>query len=419
MIRRRPAGASILVVNACAFLAIAANAVEDWNQWRGPSRNGVAPASPPLLSTWSAKGLKKLWQSEPVPGGKAGGYGCASIAGSFAYVFVHDPGPVKDPKATLSPSAVYRDVILCLDAADGKTVWKKEYPGQFTGDEETCASSTPAVIKGKVYVAGSKALYCLNARDGTDVWVSSPPEWGSTNSSPLVVDGLVVLQAGPKLGQAAFDAKTGKLVWNEKTVAASRGTNPSAAAWKKNGATYLICNNDKKTFCLEAKSGKVLWTVLGGGYGTPVVCGDLAVTAGGNRVLRMSPENAEEVWKQAGGFGCSAAVADGKVYVARSQKLFCIGLEDGKIFWAQAGDFCGRNYEEYTSPVLADGKLFMISDGGQTLCMVKALPDKFEQLGRMDKAGLGLATSPVVSGGRMYLRGEKAIVCYDLTKLAE
>ncbi|MCY3017699.1 MAG: PQQ-like beta-propeller repeat protein [Planctomycetota bacterium] len=407
-----------LIAVAAWAVCLAAGA-EDWNQWRGSGRNGIAAASPALLNAWSPKGLKKLWESEPVPGGRIGGYGCVSIAGGFAYVLLHDPGAVKNPKAPLTAGVVYKDVILCLRATDGTTVWKKEYPGQFTGDEETCASSTPTVVDGRVYVAGSKALYCLNAKDGTEAWVSSVPEWSSTNSSPLVVDGMAVLQAGPKLGEAAFDVSDGKKLWNEKKVAASRGTNPSTVAWKKDGKTCLVSNTDKETFCLEAKTGKILWTIAGGGYGTAAVCGDILVIGGGNCAYRMSADKAEELWKQTGGFGCSAVVADGRVYVARSQNLFCIGLTDGKILWKQKGNFCGRFFEEYTSPILADGKLFTVSDGGQALCMIKASPDKFEQLGRVEKAGLALATSPVVADGRMYLRGEKAIVCYDLTKAPE
>ena len=46
----------------------------EWNQWRGPTRDGVDPNSPPLLDTWPEKGPKLVWKSDiKVPNGRDGG----------------------------------------------------------------------------------------------------------------------------------------------------------------------------------------------------------------------------------------------------------------------------------------------------------------------------------------------------------
>jgi hypothetical protein len=61
----------------------------DWPQWRGPDRNGIAPASPKLLERWPTNGPSLLWKSEPIPSGTEGGCGSVTIAGGKAFVFVH------------------------------------------------------------------------------------------------------------------------------------------------------------------------------------------------------------------------------------------------------------------------------------------------------------------------------------------
>jgi hypothetical protein len=61
----------------------------DWPQWRGPSRNGVAPAGPRLLDVWPKDGPKLLWTSEPIASGVLGGCGSVTVAGGKAFVFVH------------------------------------------------------------------------------------------------------------------------------------------------------------------------------------------------------------------------------------------------------------------------------------------------------------------------------------------
>ena len=60
----------------------------DWNQWRGPDRNGYAPKGPELAGEWPKTGLKKLWDSEEkFPGGGHAGYGSVTVADGRLYFF--------------------------------------------------------------------------------------------------------------------------------------------------------------------------------------------------------------------------------------------------------------------------------------------------------------------------------------------
>src|SRR5437868_14798094 len=72
-----------------AVAAAALNPVSDWPQWRGPNRDGVAPASPKLLNIWPKEGPKQLWKSGPIPGSGEGGSGSVSVADGRAIVYVN------------------------------------------------------------------------------------------------------------------------------------------------------------------------------------------------------------------------------------------------------------------------------------------------------------------------------------------
>ena len=65
-----------------------AAAASDWPQWRGPLRNGIQPDGPPLAGQWPGKGLKKLWDSEPIPSDDDGGHGSVVAAGGRVYAAI-------------------------------------------------------------------------------------------------------------------------------------------------------------------------------------------------------------------------------------------------------------------------------------------------------------------------------------------
>src|ERR1035437_9547547 len=78
----------------CAMLAAAAFVTlsnrllaEDWPQWRGLDRNGIASQSQPLLDTFSKDTLKKLWTSEPIPSAMNGGWSSVVIVNGKAFVY--------------------------------------------------------------------------------------------------------------------------------------------------------------------------------------------------------------------------------------------------------------------------------------------------------------------------------------------
>jgi outer membrane protein assembly factor BamB len=159
---------------------------------------------------------------------------------------------------------IARDVVLCLDAETGEVLWRFEEPGYPSGRG---SSSTPAVANGRIYSALSEHLYCIDAETGKEIWRSPLTGRKGPASSPLVLGERVLLQQNHL---SAFDAASGKELWTNKDA---RGSNQSPAAWKN----IVLCNSSKTLVGVDADSGATLWTVPGGGDGTPVVHGDTVV----------------------------------------------------------------------------------------------------------------------------------------------
>jgi len=369
----------------------------DWNQWRGPNRDGTAPDSPPLAESWGPAGPPKLWASEKIMDGREDGLGSVSIAGGKTYVLLNWKPSPSAPAAPADP-AVPMLLIVCLDG-QGKTLWKREYPDP--------SNSTPCIVNGRCYAAGARTLYCLDANSGKEIW-KTPLKRKDVASSPLVADGVVVILGGRLMG---LDAKTGQPVWQANL----EGCNPSPVLWTFGGKKYVLCNTFQGLACVEATSGQVLWRTQGGGNGTVVVSDNIAILLGIGQKLglvayRLSAEKAEQRWSvPIMDRGSTPVIYKGCVYVVGANQAACYGLDKGDLKWQQ------KFQCEITSPLVADGKVFGLVENSNNLLMLRASPEKYELLGKF-LAGANICASPSICDGKLYLRAGSGVVCYDLRK---
>jgi len=306
-----------------------------------------------------------------------------------------------------------RDLVCCLDAETGKTVWKVDV--QARKEQEYGSSSTPAVAGGRLYIVTSAAvLTCLDAQTGKEIWKKQPFEKppGNPCSSVVVVDGVVIASGDETVG---LTAETGEVLWKAKGLAAA---NPSPVVWKTPDKTCVIVNSKKLT-CLETKTGKELWTAPGGGFSTPAVSGDFLAFILANKLvaLKLAPDKAEKLWEVPFAdeyasplvykdyvYAVGAAPRDGK-----QGRAVCVELKTGKVLW----DGVVAGGAQFSSPVLADGKLLAFA--GPSLCIIKASPEQYVPLasGKVNADGW---TSLALADGKVFFRSASRVVCYSLAK---
>jgi outer membrane protein assembly factor BamB len=324
---------------------------------------------------------------------------------------------------TVEKTAERADTVFCLDAATGKELWKKEFPGEgnttFGNYNWGGASPTPAIANGKCYAAGSAGVYCLSAKDGSVIW---QVKTGFTHSSPLVANGKVYAIVTPPVrtsnvwtdGQlTAFDAETGKLLWRQASV---KNTFNSVALWSHEGKSYVLAvAAGEALLCIDADTGAVAWksaeTFIAKSTATPVVVGDVAVVRG-SAAFRLTPQKAELLWKgQLGGcyYGGDPVVFQDFVYLASAYgEDRCLDLKTGAKKWDAKVEIFSE------APAAADGKIFLIY-GKREIGMIKASPEGFVELGHFAAVSpVSMFSSPAVAGGKLFVRLCDCVACYDL-----
>lgn len=292
------------------------------------------------------------------------------------------------------------DVILCLDAESGKEIWRFSVEGIPSGRS---SSSTPAVAEGKVFAALSTHLYCVDAVSGEKVWQSPLKGKKGPASSPLYHEGKVYLQQAPL---SAYDAASGRELWANKDVIT---TNSSPAVCKG-----IILANSKNTIVgIDASSGATLWSVAGGGDGTPVVSGDTFVVSsrheGKNLIAyQLTQTTPKELWSLdflARRYGSTPIIHNEHVYYLGSNRHLCVHLKSGETLWDK------ESSSEISSPLLADGKLLVYENKGGLALLIKATPHSYEPLGKA-KIGALHCASPAIVGQDLFLRTSKSVACF-------
>ncbi len=334
------------------------------------------------------------------------------------------------------------DVIVCMDAATGKTLWKTVFAEKGRnepGDKVGPVNNTPCLGDGKVFAMGSLGrVYALDAQTGKPLWevpnitgatFDSEPFNYSQANAPVYVDGVVVI-GNQRDTLHGFDAKTGAELWKLPGKSSSRAV-PSR--WTHQDKHYIISPTDK-IHCIEPRSGKVVWeTDYKGGAPGVSVSGDILVgltfgvkgepSSGPECVAwRMTPEKAERIWattvKADAGLH-APAVNDRYVVVCGAGATQLLGLTTGEVLAT------AELPEPLSAPqiVVAENLVFVApngSNGRSDFHVYGATPETFKLLGgwspphhHTSSLGGACMIFPVVEG-RMFIRGFDGIHCYDL-----
>jgi outer membrane protein assembly factor BamB len=401
-----------------AVLALSAGLsvrAEDWPCWRGPHRDGIS-REVGLLKEWPSDGPRQLWK--------------ADLAGGFSSVAVVDSRLFTQTREKSS------EVVLCLDAATGTEHWRYRYDcdygayQSFTGGgmprSRTGPRATPTVDRGRVYSLGATGiLLCLEAKTGKLVWRKDllqiagcdVPRHGYC-APPLVVGQRLYVQAGGTKGKAvaALDCKDGSVVWQ----ALDDPIGQASPVWAEVGGGQVIFFTGAGAVGVSAKDGKPLWrypwkTRHDLNIATPIVAdGKVFISSDygtGGAVFRIPDRgDPETVWKSKTmqNHFSTSVLFGGHLYGFSEDRLRCVDFQTGQIKWDRPG--LGRG-----SLVVADGHLIVLGDHGQ-LVLARATPVKYTPISRcqvFDRDNLTW-TVPVLSGGRLFVRHQNAVVALEV-----
>lgn len=408
---------------------------DDWPQYRGPNRDDVS-AETGLMATWPTAGPRLLWTYND-----AGiGYSGPAIVGDRLYT-LGDRGE--------------DELLIALDIPAGtsgnlKQAWAVKLGSKFDfkGNQWSAGPSSTPTVDGKLLYAlsGNGELVCVQAADGQEVWRKHLPSelqaqvnpigggpknlgWGFT-WSPLV-DGarLICTPGGPQGTVAALDKLTGKVVWQSGELT-EQAAYTSAMVAEIDGVRQYVVLTNQGLRGVAAKEGKLLWKhdhKLGTEViNSPMIHGSLihltVGTANGNDIIRLKRTGdvfaVEVVYtgnNLANHHGNVVRVGD-FIYGSGGRGGFvCQRVADGEIVWSERKIPTG-------AVTYADGRLYCYGENDGSLHLVEASSQAANILGRFKipqsstarKPSGKIWTPPVVANGRLWVRDQELIFCFDV-----
>ncbi|MGB2929106.1 MAG: PQQ-binding-like beta-propeller repeat protein [Desulfobacterales bacterium] len=387
----------------------------EWAQYRGPNRDGVA------ISNISIKAWPKGSQPYQVWKKFIGeGFSGIAIAGEqLITAFAEDNS----------------EFLGGFEKTTGREVWRTALGKMFVEEMGNGPRSTPTIDGDFAYILDSYGgLYCINIKSGKQIWkVSLTDEFEikqplrGFSTSPLILDETLIIHGGGK--NSAFiglDKTTGKTTWQTGESIAGHSSPFTAVINNVEQSVFTISRivekNGERQILDETVSlssnGKILWR----GPSLPQIIA-MPVFVPPNKVfISSSVENGclliqvlsdgkiETAWhnKEMRNHFNSSVYYKNHIYGFSSSTLKCLEAETAQRKWSSRGFGKG-------SLIIADEKLLVLSDRGK-LAMIEATQKGYNELAQAQVIEGKSWTSPTFSDGKIYLRNQKEMACYDLTK---
>jgi outer membrane protein assembly factor BamB len=381
-----------------------------WTGFRGPLRDGVYREQA-LLTTWPPEGLTPLWK-QPV----GGGYASFAIANGRAFTIEQRRG---------------QEVVTAYDVNTGRELWAHGWDGEFKewmgGDGPR---ATPSWADGRVYALGALGeLRCLDEASGELEWrvnilddnAAGNLPWGMA-ASPLVVDDLVVVLPGGPAGRSvvAYDSKTGARRWaalNDKQAYSA----PMLVTIE--GVRQILIITGTRLVAITPESGALLWE-----YPWPTMndinASQPVIVPPGNRVLLSSGYGHGaallEVTRSDGRFGTrlvwensrlknrfSTSIEHaGFIYGLDENIMTCLDAATGETKW-KAGRY------GHGQIVRVGDHVLVLTEEGE-LVLVKANPERLEEVARVPALQGKTWNHPAIDNGRLLVRNLAEMAAFDL-----
>jgi outer membrane protein assembly factor BamB len=403
---------------ALAVVTATAAAAADWPQWRGPQRDGKSPDAT-MLKSWPSGGPKLAWKAT----GLGAGYASVAVAGDRIYTAGDRGGD---------------NFVVALNRADGKEAWAAKLGrsgapgwGGFAG-----VRGTPTVEGGHVYAIGQYGEFaCFEAGTGREVWRKhfiedfggKLPEWGFSESALVDGDQVVVTPGGSRGALVALDKRTGALRWQSKDFT-DDAQYSSIIKETIAGVPQYIQLTMASVVGISPRDGRVLWKAprkgataviptpiykdnhvyVTSGYG--IGCNLFKITEAGG-AFSAAQVYANKVMKNH--HGGVILVGDHLYGHSDSVGWVCQEFASGKSVWEEEKK-AGKGAIAYAGGMLV---LREEKKKGSHVVLIEATPSGFKESGRFeqpDQSGKEAWPHPVIVGGRLYLRDQDVLLCYDV-----
>jgi outer membrane protein assembly factor BamB len=428
---------------------------EDWPQFLGPRANGTSLETN-LLEKWPEKGPPVVWQKSI-----GTGYSAPSV---------------RDGQTVLHHRVKDEEIVEAFDAASGAGRWRYGYGSQFVDPYgyNNGPRCTPLLTSNRCYTFGAEGrLVCTDVTSGKMVWErDTAKEWTipaaffGVGSTPVLESNRLFVMVGgqPNSGMVAFDAETGKTIWESVGKKNWEGVPMTGwpgerkvmwQTWEKqasyatpvlatfHGKRHLLCLMRQGLVSVDPRTGEVNFSFwfrsrLNDSVNAmnPVVQDDLILISAayykvGAVLLKVRPDGkgVDEVWRNTAleVHWTTPIVQEGMVYAFSGRNepdasFRCVEFKTGKVLWDR--DESWPAHSTPTPPVygrgsaiVAEGKLIVLGEGG-LLGLFKVNPNKAEEVSRFQVPGLHYPcwAAPILSNKKLYLRSENRLVCLDVAK---
>ena len=397
---------------------------EAWPAFRGPSQNDISPDTG-LLKQWPEGGPKQLWVFRD-----AGmGYSGFSIVNGKLYTMGTKGSDVH---------------MVCVSVSNGSQIWSKS----FAEDDQKGYSTgwghgprgTPTVSDGIVYGLGPKGtLAALNAESGEVIWTKHLVKdfggksggWGFSESPLVDGEKLIVAPGGQTAGIVALNKKTGEVIWKADSVKPGKAEYATIIVTEINGKRQYVKFFEKMVVSVDAQSGELLWqgdfpdgrTAV---IPTPIIDGNQVYVAAGYgsgcRAFEIGEDfSVTELWankEMVNHHGGVIKLGDHLYGFGDGKGLVCQDWKSGERVWMEKdGQFLAKGAVH-----IADGMIYAVNEQNGAVSLVEANPEGFSKKGQFilapqseNRSPKGKVwTHPVVIGGKLFLRDQELLHCYDV-----
>lgn len=378
-------------------------------QFYGPNRDGVLPG-PRLETNWSAQPPEVLWRQK-----------IGAAWSGFAIV-----GNV----AITQEQRGADECVVAYELTSGQPLWLHADPTRYhTTIAGEGPRATPTVVSNRVFTSGATGiLNCLDLATGKLIWSRNVvaeskgeiPQWGAA-SSPLFVDGLVIVHGGESATRSlfAFHVADGKPAWS---AGAGSPSYASPALATLAGRRQVLAFNDGSISGHDPVDGVTFWekhwgngnvacsapvvisenrVLFSSGYGVGAELLEISTTAPGKLSSKL-------IWKSVrmkAKFAHMFARA-GFLYGLDDGMFACVDLKDGSQRWKEGRHGHGQG--------LLVGDLYLLLAESGDLVLLQPTPDAPNELARWRVFNSKTWNPPALSGDLLLVRNDQEVACLRL-----